>query len=258
MLLEITEKKETELRIQELNDTPAKHGDDLEEINKELDSFTHSVSHDLRSPLRLTNKIAHLLLHDHGAQLSAGAIEKINMILNSTEEMGKLIEDLLTFSQISRDPIRKRPVDLRRLASEALEELRDELQGRDVEVVIDELPACLADRALLKQAFLNLMANALKFTRPRERAEIRVGFTQLNGETVYFVRDNGVGFDMHHVDSMFLAFHRLHKTHNFEGSGVGLALVKRIIERHEGRIWAEGETNRGATFYFTLGERSAG
>ncbi len=256
-LLDVTLEKETELRIQTLNDALRVHGRELEEINMELDSFTHSVSHDLRSPLRLTNKIAHLLLEEHGAQLPPGAVEKIDMILNSTDEMGKLIEDLLLFSQVKSEPMRKRRVDMRRLAREAIDDLDDERQGRNVEVQIGELPSCQADRSLLKQVLLNLLGNALKFTRLCERAEIRVGFTQPDGETVYFVRDNGVGFDMSHSESVFLVFHRLHKAHSFEGSGVGLALVKRIIDRHGGRIWAEGKTNHGATFYFTLGAQSA-
>lgn len=254
VLLDISEKKKAELRIQELNDALIQHGIELEKANTELESFTHSVSHDLRTPLRLMNKIAHLLFAEDGPQLSDGVRDKIQMILNSTQETGKLVEDLLAFSQVSREPMKKRRVDLRRLAREALAELRDELEGRDVEVVVDELPPCRADRALLKQVFLNLLANALKFTQPRERAEIRVGFSQSNGETVYFVHDNGVGFDETHSKSIFVVFHRLHRTQHFKGSGVGLALVKRIVERHDGRIWAEGEVDRGATFYFTLGE----
>lgn len=253
-LREITRERETGRRIRELNEALRQHGAKLEGINDELESFTHSVSHDLRTPLRLTNKIAHLLLENHRAQLPAEAIDMIHMILDSTHEMGKLMEDLLTFSRVSREPMRKRRVDMRRLAREALEELEDQREGRDVEVVIDELPSCQADRALLKQVYLNLLTNALKFTRSHEQAEIQVGFTQPNGEAVYFVRDNGIGFSMSHSDSIFLAFHRLHRTHDFEGSGVGLALVKRIIERHGGRIWAESQTGQGATFYFTLGE----
>ncbi len=251
-LRDITRERESDQRIHELNDALQQHGVDLEQINKELEAFTQSVSHDLRTPLRLTNKIAHLLLEEHGDQLPAGAAEKARMILDGTREMGKLIEDLLTFSRVSREPMRKRRVDVRRLAREALEELRDQQKGRDVEVVIDELPPCRADRALLKQVFLNLLANALKFTRLRERAKIRVGFTETDGETVYCICDNGVGFDMSHSESIFLAFHRLHKAHHFEGSGVGLALVKRIIERHGGRIWAESIKECGATFYFAL------
>jgi signal transduction histidine kinase len=253
-LRDITREKEAMQRIQELNNALQQHAVDLEEINKELDAFTQSVSHDLRTPLRLTNKVAHLLLEEDGAQLPASAIEKAHMILDSTRQMGQLIEDLLAFSRVGREPMKKRRIDTRRLASEALAELRDTRKDRDVEVLIDELPPCRADRALLKQVFLNLLANALKFTRQCERAEIRVGFTETNGEAVYFVRDNGLGFDMSHSESIFLAFHRLNRVHDFEGSGVGLALVKRIIERHHGRIWAESAENCGATFYFVLGE----
>jgi len=246
--------KESERQIRELNEALQQHGVDLEKINRELESFTHSVSHDLRVPLRLTNKIAHLLIQDHGAELPEAAMEKIHMILDSTREMSRLIVDLLTFSRVSREPMKKRRVDVGRLAREALEDLRDEFQGRDVEVVIDELPPCLAGRALLKQVFMNLLANALKFTRACERAEIRVGCTGTGDATVYFVRDNGVGFDMSHSESIFLAFHRFHRAPDFEGSGVGLALVKRIVERHGGRVWAEGAVERGATIYFTLGK----
>lgn len=252
-LRDITREKETEQRITSLNDVLELHGIKLESINKDLESFADYISHDLRTPLRLTNKIAHLLLQDHDGQLPAGAIEKINMILDSTQEMAKLIEALLLFSHVNREPIRKRRVDMRRLAHEALEELRTEQQARNVEVVIDELPPCKADRVLLKQVLLNVLANAMKFTQPCGQPEIHVGFSQANRETVYFVRDNGVGFDMRHAESMFLPFHRLHKTQHFEGSGIGLALVKRIIERHAGRIWAESGVDQGATFYFTLG-----
>jgi light-regulated signal transduction histidine kinase (bacteriophytochrome) len=193
------------------------------------------------------------LLQEHGRQLPAGANEKIHLILESTGEMGKLIEDLLVFSHVSYEPMKKRRVDVRRLAREALAESQ-EGNGHDVEVVIDELPPCQADRALLKQVFLNLIENALKFTQRCERAEIHVSFTQSNGETVYFIRDNGVGFDSSKSDSMFVAFHRFHRESDFKGSGLGLALVKRIVDRHGGRIWAEGEVNRGSTFYFTLGK----
>jgi signal transduction histidine kinase len=252
-LRDITHGKETERKVQHLNAALRQHGYELEGINRELESFTHSVSHDLRTPLRLTNKIAHLLLQDHAAQLPPEAADKIHMILDSTHEMGKLIEDLLRFSQVSREPMKLRPVDLRRLATEALQELQEELQGREVKVVIEELPACQGDRALMKQVFLNLLANAIKFTRPRVQAEIHLGFTQAREKTVYHIRDNGVGFDPSHAEAIFVPFHRLHKT-QFEGSGVGLALVKRIVERHTGRIWAEGEVNQGATFYFTLRE----
>jgi light-regulated signal transduction histidine kinase (bacteriophytochrome) len=253
-LRDVTQERNAERRIRELNEALQKNGTDLDLMNKELESFSHSVSHDLRMPLRLINKMAHVLLHDHGANLPGGAIEIINMIIDGTQEMGRLMEVLLTFSRVIRDPIKKRRVELQRLAREAIEELRDEQGGRVVEFVIEELPPCHVDRALFKQVFLNLLANALKFTRPREKAEIRIGCMETVGETVYFVRDNGVGFDMGKSDSLFVAFHRLHKPSEFEGSGVGLALVRRIVERHNGRIWGESEIDKGATFYFTLGE----
>lgn len=251
---DVTRAKNAERVIQELNEALMRHGVDLEAMNEELEAFSHSVSHDLRTPLRLTNKIAHLLLQEHGPDLPAGAADKVYMILDSTHEMGKLIEDLLTFSQVGREPLRKRRVDVRRLVRESLEELEDERKGRDVEVVIDELPSCQADRALLKRVYVNLLANSLKFTRTRTRALIHVGFAQSEEDVAYFIRDNGVGFDMAQSEDIFLPFHRLHKTHDFEGSGVGLALVKRIVERHNGRVWAEGQTDRGATLYFSLGE----
>jgi PAS domain S-box-containing protein len=253
-LRDVTQERNAERRIQELNEALQEHGTSLELMNKELEAFSHSVSHDLRTPLRLMNKVAHVLLHDYGANLPGGAIEIINMIIDSTQEMAKLIEILLAFSRVIRDPIRKRRVDLQRLAREAIEELRDEQCGRVVEFVIEELPPCHVDRALFKQVFLNLLANSLKFTRPREKAQIRIGYMETAGETVYFVRDNGVGFDMGKSDSLFVAFHRLHKPSEFEGSGVGLALVRRIVERHNGRIWGESEIDKGAIFYFTLGE----
>jgi PAS domain S-box-containing protein len=253
-LRDITREKESHQRIHELNHALQQHGADLEKINKELEAFAQSASHDLRTPLRLTNKIVHLLLEEHGAELPAGAVEKIHMILDSTRQMGKLTEDLLMFAQVSHEPMKKRRLDARRLVCEALEELQQDQQGRDVKVVIGALPPCRADRALLKQVFLNLLANALKFTRSCERAEILVGFTETNGETVYFVRDNGLGFDMSHSESIFLPFHRLHRDPDFEGSGIGLALVKRVIERHDGRVWAESETDRGSTFYLALGK----
>ena len=253
-LRDITKVKESDQKIQELSLAQQQYRTHLENTNRELEAFTQSVSHDLRIPLRLMNKIVHLLLEAHRDELPPAALDKIQMILDGTREMGKLIEDLLAFSRVGRDPLKKRRIDMRRLAREVLAELKHTQEGRDVEVSVDELPPCRGDRALLKQVFMNLLANALKFTRHRERTEIHVGFTKTNGETVYFVRDNGVGFDMSDSGSIFLAFHRLNRKRDFEGSGIGLALVKRVIECHNGRIWAESEKDCGATFFFTLGE----
>lgn len=256
-LRDVTRARETQQQLQALNVALQSHSADLERTNRELDAFTHSVSHDLRTPLRLTNRIAHLLLADYGAQMPAGAIEMVSMILSSTEEMAKLIESLLRFSQISQSPIKKRAVDMKLVAQEAIEELKEDLAGRDLNIVIGEMAPSQGDHILLKQAFLNLLENAVKFTRECKPAEIHIGCVQNGAETVYFVRDNGIGFDMSHSDEMFLVFHRLHKSQQIEESGVGLALVKRIVERHGGRVWADGERDRGATFYFTLGDAPA-
>ncbi len=249
---DITDAAEVARKVGVLHEMLERHSADLEYMNQELDSFAHSVSHDLRTPLRFTNKVAHKLLEDHGAGLPAGAADLVKMIMANTDEMAKLIESLLAFSSANREPLRKKPIDMKRLVQEAVDDLRDEQQGRNLKIVVDELTPCEADRTLLKLAILNLLENALKFTRECEAAEIHFGCVQTADKTVYFVRDNGLGFDANQAESMFIVFQRLHRSHRIEGSGVGLALVRRIIERHGGRIWAEGEPQRGATFYFTL------
>jgi PAS domain S-box-containing protein len=253
-LRDVTGERETEQRLLDLNEALMRHSAELERINTDLEAFTRWVSHDLRTPLRFTSTVAHRLLEEHGPALPARAREAIHSILETTQEMGKLIENLLAFAQVDRVPIRRRRTDLARLVREALTDLKDYHQGRAVEIVIDKLPPCHADRALMKQVYLNLLANALKFTRPCEQAEVRAGFMQDEGATVYFVRDNGVGFETNEADSIFLPFHRLHRVQPLQGTGVGLTLVKRIIERHGGRIWAEGKPSGGAAFYFQLGE----
>ena len=250
---DITDLRNAEQRIQALNSALEKHAATVEAVNRELESYSHSVSHDLRTPLRFVNRIAHVLLHEPGAQLSKNAAEQVNMILQATGEMAQMIEKLLVFSQASHVALKKRRMDLRRLFQDVVTELQHAQEGFVVEVVIENLAPCQGDRTLLKEVVANLLTNALKFTRRRESARITVGCTQTGAETVYFVRDNGVGFDMSDTDLLFVPFNRLRKSGDFEGTGIGLALVKRIIERHDGRIWAEGEIDKGATFYFTLG-----
>jgi light-regulated signal transduction histidine kinase (bacteriophytochrome) len=167
--------------------------------------------------------------------------------------MGSLIGDLLTFSRLSRSPLSRQPVDMNELLRQALDALYDEQVGRRVEVAVVPLPACQADPALLRQVLINLLGNALKFTRKRDLARVDVGALREGDEVVYFVRDNGAGFDMQYAQRLFGVFQRLHRDVEYEGTGVGLAIVKRIVVRHGGRVWAEAEPDRGATFYFTIG-----
>ena len=250
--------RETDLRVQDLNEALQAHVAIVDAINKELESYSHSVSHDLRMPLRFVNRIAYALLQDSGSHLSYKSSEQVNMILQSTEEMAKLIDDLLPFSWASREPLQKRRVDLQRLFQVVLKKLQhdQETQGHCcADIVIQNLAWGHCDRALMKQVVSNLLENAFKFTRRREKALITIGGMEEMAETIYFVQDNGVGFDMKDLDSLFVPFRRLHKSAGFEGTGIGLSLVKRIIERHGGRVWAEGQVDKGATFYFTLGKQ---
>lgn len=251
---DITKEKNAEKKVRELNLILEQHISRLQLTNKELESFSHSVSHDLRTPLRLMDRVTRELLQDYGPNLPAGAIEIVNMISTASQDMERLVEVLLMFSQTIQSPLKKRLVDLQRLARSMVDYLRNEQGDRVVEFVIGDLPPCYVDRALFKEVLLNLVANSLKFTRTREKALIQIGYLEAAGETVYFVRDNGIGFDMSNASFLFTAFHRLHKSSDYEGSGIGLALVRRIVERHGGRIWCESEIDKGATFYFTTGK----
>jgi PAS domain S-box-containing protein len=224
----------------------------LEEANKELDAFTFSVSHDLRAPLRAIDGYAHMLAEDYAPLLDAEGRRFLDVISDNAKRMGTLIDDLLGLSRLGRKALVREIVHPDDLARAELRELAPEMAGRIVNVEIEKLPPCLADPGLLRQVHQNLLANALKFTRTRHPAQITVGATQTDGHTVYYVRDNGVGFDMQYVDKLFGVFQRLHRMEDYEGTGIGLAVVHRIVQRHGGRVWAEGVVDEGATFYFTL------
>jgi PAS domain S-box-containing protein len=224
----------------------------LEVANRELEAFSYSISHDLRAPLRAIDGFSRILLRDYGAQLDNDGQRRLELVRSNAQQMGQLIDDLLAFSRLTRQSIEKQAVSPTALVYRALDELSSEHESRQVEFTIEDLPVCQADPALLKQVFVNLLTNALKFTRQCETAHINVGTCTIEGQTTYFVKDNGVGFDMRYIDKLFGVFQRLHAMEDYEGTGVGLAIVQRIIHRHGGRIWAEGAVGEGAAFYFTL------
>jgi PAS domain S-box-containing protein len=228
---------------------------ELEAINQELEAFTYSVSHDLRAPLRHISGYVELLSRS-APHLDEKSQRYLHTISASAARMGMLIDDLLTFSRMGRADMQKSQVNVQALVQEVLQELDTDMAGREIEWQIDALPQTYGDRAMLKIVYANLIANALKFTRPRVPARIEVGFDASNPhETIFYVRDNGVGFDMQYSDKLFGIFQRLHRAEDFDGTGVGLANVRRIIHRHGGRTWAEGELGRGATFYFSIPRR---
>jgi PAS domain S-box-containing protein len=229
----------------------------LETANKELESFSYSVSHDLRAPLRAIDGFSQALVEDYGPHLPDEGRRYLNIIRDGAQRMGMLIDDLLSFSRLSRVPVTRRPVDTARIVREVVEDLASQRQGRNIDLQIGELPVCDGDPALLKQVWVNLLSNAFKYSRRRDPAVVEVGCRRGAGEDVYFVRDNGAGFDMRYADKLFGVFQRLHLAEEYEGTGVGLAIVQRVIHRHGGKVWAESAVNQGATFYFTLGRNSS-
>ena len=252
----ITERRRAEQEVQQLNADlerrVAERTLQLEQANKELEAFSYSVSHDLRAPLRAVSGFSQIVLEDYAPQLPEEAKQHLQTICDGAQRMGALIDDLLAFARLSRLPLNKRTVDVGRQVRDALSELESDHTGRALELRVGELPACHGDPALLKQVWLNLLSNALKYSKNRVPAVIEVGSTLELGEVVYFVRDNGTGFDMRYANKLFGVFQRLHRQEEFAGTGVGLAIVHRIVNRHGGRIWANALPDQGATFSFTL------
>jgi light-regulated signal transduction histidine kinase (bacteriophytochrome) len=251
---QMTEKlRTTTVSRDELEQRVIERTTQLETANKELEAFSYSVSHDLRAPLRAIHGFSRLLLEEYAPHLADEARRYLHLVCDNAQQMGQLIDDLLAFSRLSRQPLKRQPVACADLVQQVLEELRGEHAGRHIDIAVGDLGMCQVDPALLKQVLINLCANALKFTRQRDVAMIEIGCRQVDGERVYFVKDNGVGFDMKYVGKLFGVFQRLHRIDEYDGTGVGLAIVQRIIHRHGGRVWAEAAVNQGATFYFTLG-----
>jgi PAS domain S-box-containing protein len=245
--------------IEHLNASLRQRTRDLEATNQELEAFSYSVSHDLRAPLRAIEGFARLLHEAESQRLAEESASYLRRIQENAQRMQRLIQDMLTFSRVTRQPLNRQTIQPAELVQRAYEDLSLEYANRQVRLVVGELPACEADPMLLAQVWNNLLSNALKFTRTRAVAHIEVGFRQEGREAIYFVRDNGVGFDMRYARKLFTAFQRLHSEEEYEGSGVGLSIVRRIIRRHGGRVWIEAEPDQGTTVSFTLhdGEEQA-
>ncbi len=226
----------------------------LEDSNRELEAFSYSVSHDLRTPLRSIDGFSRLVLEENSEELSPETARKLGIIRAAAQQMGALIDDLLAFSRLGRVEVKKRRVYTDEVVNEVISELKQEFSGRQIEFVVAPLPACYADPVLLRQVFRNVLGNAVKFTRLRAAARIEVGTipSTTPGMVTFFVKDNGAGFDMRYSDKLFGVFQRLHRVEEFPGTGVGLALVRRIVERHGGKVWAESVVDMGATFYLSL------
>ncbi len=251
---ELTERKRAEQTVTQLNRELEWQKTELQVTNRQLESFSYSVSHDLRTPLAAMDGFTRLLEREYAAQLPDQARPLLHLIEENAAMMQRLINDLLAFSRSGRSPLNKQRVAPGEIAAQASEELRGTCDNRQVEIDIREMPTCAVDPALLKQVYINLLSNAIKFTRKRPIARIEVGSKQCEGEDcpAYFVRDNGVGFDPERAERLFGVFQRLHSEEEYEGTGVGLAIVERIIKRHGGRVWADAAVDQGATFYFTL------
>ncbi|MGA8151216.1 MAG: PAS domain S-box protein [Terriglobales bacterium] len=247
----------SEQQIRQLNDDLEQRVQqrtaELEAANKDLEGFTYSVSHDLRAPLRHIAGFSGMLLEEYASKLEPEAQRYLQRIQDGTRRMGMLVDDLLNLARIGRQQLHRQLTGLDSVVNDVIADLQPDAVGRTVEWKVGSLPYLEADPSLLKQVFQNLLSNALKYSRPRSSAVIEIGQVQPNGTPVVFVRDNGVGFSMKYRDKLFGVFQRLHREEDFEGTGVGLAVVQRIVQKHGGNIWAEAEVDKGATFYFTLG-----
>jgi K+-sensing histidine kinase KdpD len=250
--VEVEQRKQQEDEIRKLNQKLANRAAELESSNKELESFAYSVSHDLRAPLRHVVGFSELLQKQAACFLDDKSKRYIKTILDSAQKMGKLIDDLLSFSRIGRAETKKSLVNLGQLVKDVVSEIEQETRGREIAWKIDALPVCYGDRSMLMLVLANLVSNAVKFTRMRTRAEIEIGCEDGDNGVEVFVRDNGAGFDMQYANKLFGVFQRLHRADEFEGTGIGLATVQRIIHRHGGKVRAEGAVDQGATFYFSL------
>jgi PAS domain S-box-containing protein len=249
---DITERKKAEDKIKTLNQDLKHRAIELEAAYKELETFSYSVSHDLRTPLVVIGGFSRVLLEKYSNHLDAKGQRFLSIIHSKADKMLQLIDDLLTFSRSEHQKMKPSDIDMGELAKAAFEELKSILPEQTLRLDIKTLPPAHGDQSMIRQVFVNLLSNAIKFTRPKGTGVIQIGCMVKENQNIYCVKDNGVGFDMRYAGELFGVFQRHHAVNEFEGTGVGLAIVQRIIHRHGGQVWAEGEVNKGAAFYFTL------
>jgi len=248
----LAERIEKVRQLNQLNRDLENSAIQLHEANEELEAFAYSVSHDLRVPLRAIDGFSRILMEDYGDSLDEEGNRLISIVRDNTEKMGDLIDDILLLSRVGRQKMKGFEIDMEYLVRNVWEDLRPDWDGKEIELIIDDLPNAQGDRILMAQVFQNLLSNSIKFTRNKNPALIEVGAQDYKDEIIYYVKDNGAGFDMKYIDKLFGLFQRLHTAEEFEGTGVGLSIVQRIIKRHGGQVWGEGEPFKGATIYFTL------
>ncbi len=243
-----------QLRIEKkrLEENVRERTEELKIANRELEAFSYSVSHDLRAPLRAVSVFTQALLSDHTTQLTEEGKRLLQNVNAGAAHMDRLITDLLRLSQLNRQPLHKQPTRFGELAQRVIDSMAHERANRDIEFVIADFPTWQVDQGLIQQVFVNLISNAIKFTRERAKARIEIGYRMDGTSLVCFVKDNGVGFNMKYMNKLFGVFQRLHSADQFEGTGVGLSIVRRIVERHGGKVWVDGGQDQGATFYFSL------
>ena len=252
MVALLTERIEKVRKLRNLNSELTKETVKLEDANNELEAFAYSVSHDLRVPLRAIDGFSRIVIEDYEDKLDEEGVRLLNVVRDNTKKMGQLIDDILLLSRAGRQEMKIGELDMSSLAKNIYADFYQDTKGRTVIFSVDDLPRAKGDRSLLTQVFTNLIGNAIKFTRDKDISKIEVGFNEDADDNIYYVKDNGAGFDMKYYDKLFGLFQRLHTQEEFKGTGVGLSIVQRIISRHGGRVWGEGEVGKGATIYFSL------
>ena len=248
----IAERIEKIRKLNDLNKKLQNQSEKLEDANQELEAFAYSVSHDLRVPLRAIDGFSRILVEDYEDKLDEEGIRLLNIVRENTAKMGHLIDDILLLSRASCQEMVLNEIDMAALAKSVYNEFQTDVTDRDIEFIVGDIPNAYGDRAMLGQVFQNLIGNAIKFTRNKNPAVIEVGGEKEGKEIVYYVKDNGAGFDMKYINKLFGLFQRLHSPEEFEGTGVGLSIVQRVIRRHGGKVWGEGAVGQGASIYFTL------